>query len=119
MTEPPKILSESAAIRYIGRGRKFFKSAVMNREIGSKKINGRRYYTIKELERWLKELELHTESTSEARPTTRISRFEPSAGNEYSFAKLLEQRTKEKQNNTVLNGLGNCNRLRSEKKKAS
>lgn len=119
MTELTKLLSETAAIRYLGRGRKFFKSAVKNKEIGFKEINGRKYYTTQELDRWLNALTHHTDFTPEARPTTHISRSELSADKEYSLENLLAQRTEEKRNNTALKGSANCNIERNARKKAS
>lgn len=119
MSEGNELLSESAAIRYLGRGRKLFKHILKAKEIGFKEIDGRKYFTTKELDRWQSDLTHHIDFTPEAKSTMSISRSELKKDEEYSFEKLLEQEISKKQSNTASKDSANYNRRQKEKKKAS
>lgn len=100
-----RFLNSKEAQAYLTISRRAMESAVKDGEIGYKKINGRYYFPVEELERWARNLNYHTDYINEVRRTGRISQSLTKPEQGIGLEKLRELRNLEKQKSTASRGL--------------
>lgn len=113
------LLTKQEAMEVLPIGRRGFESLIKNGEIGYKKVNGRYFFTVAEINRWVNDLEHHTAYTPEARPCGHTLRRTPKTEKRYSLDALAEQMYSKRQSNSATRNLQSYKMKQSVKPQVS
>ena len=95
-----KILNTKEAMEYLGVGRRVFNAAVKQGEISFKAVNGKKYFPLWVLDKWLNSTINYIDCSSAATTTTPIYHVS-STGDGCELERLAERMMKSWQSNTA------------------
>ena len=91
------LLTKAEALAMLPFGRHSFEGIINRGEIGFKKVGGRYYFLLSDIEKWANRLERHTNCIPEGKPTGHTLLSKPKTESVSGLDALVTQRMLEKQ----------------------
>ena len=99
------LLTKAEALAMLPFGRHSFEGIINRGEIGFKKVGGRYYFLLSDIEKWANRLERHINFTNATVGTGHTSLCKPKTESVSGLDALVEQKTLEKQRNSAMRKL--------------